>query len=179
MSQSRSVHELDPADVPLNTAAELHDLVFRCVHTMAIPDWLQLQLTISQLKGLFTIATYGSLSIGELARRLGVSLPTASTLVEALVGLGYVSRHEDGEDRRRTLTRLTIEGETLVGRLQLGRQQMLRESLGRLGADELASLVRGLRALVRELDPPAPVRLTVATPAASQRTAPISTKGRH
>lgn len=130
-------------------AVELQRLVFR--HTLSTPEWSQLQLSMPRLKALFGIACHGSLTIGGLARELGVSLPTASTLVEALVCHGYASRREDVGDRRRTLAELTPAGERLVTQLREGSSKMLQDSLGRLEEDDLDALVRGLRALTRSL----------------------------
>jgi DNA-binding MarR family transcriptional regulator len=133
----------------VDDAVELQRLVFR--HTLSTPEWSQLQLSMPRLKALFGIACHGSLTIGGLARELGVSLPTASTLVEALVGHGYASRREDVGDRRRTLAELTPAGERLVTRLREGSSKMLQESLQRLHEDDLEALVRGLRALTRSM----------------------------
>ena len=130
-------------------AIELQRLVFR--QTLSTPEWSRLQLTMPRLKALFGIACHGAITIGGLARELGVSLPTASTLVEALVGQGYASRREDVGDRRRTLAELTPAGERLVTRLRAGSSKMLQESLERLDEDHLEALVRGLTALTRAM----------------------------
>jgi DNA-binding MarR family transcriptional regulator len=130
-------------------AIELQRLVFR--HTLSTPEWSQLQLSMPRLKALFGIACHEALTIGGLARELGVSLPTASTLVEALVGQGYASRREDVGDRRRTLAELTPAGELLVTRLREGSSRVLEECLQRLEENDLDALVRGLRALTREM----------------------------
>jgi MarR family transcriptional regulator, organic hydroperoxide resistance regulator len=139
----------DPSEAFVDEAVELQRAVVR--HTLSSPAWSQLQLSMPRLKALFTIACLGSPTIGGLARELGASLPTASTLVEALVGQGYVSRREDTGDRRRTLAELTPAGERLVARLREGSTRVLREGLVRLAEDDLAALVRGLRALSDEL----------------------------
>ena len=133
----------------VDEAIELQRLVFR--QTLSTPEWSRLQLSMPRLKALFGIACHGSLTIGGLARELGVSLPTASTLVEALVSNGYASRREDVVDRRRTLAELTPAGERLVTRLRAGSSNMLHQSLVRLEEDDLDALVRGLRALTRSL----------------------------
>ncbi len=133
----------------VDEAIELQRLVFR--HTLSTPEWSRLQLTMPRLKALFGIACHDSLTIGGLARELGVSLPTASTLVEALVSNGLASRREDLGDRRRTLVELTAAGERLVTRLREGSSKMLQQSLAQLEEDDLDALVRGLRALTRSL----------------------------
>jgi DNA-binding MarR family transcriptional regulator len=128
---------------------ELQRLVVR--HSLSAPAWSQLQLTMPRLKALFSIACERSPTVGGLARALGVSLPTASTLVEALVAQGYASRREDAGDRRRTLVELTPAGESLVVELREGSSRLLHDSLERLDPEDLAALARGLRALAREL----------------------------
>jgi DNA-binding MarR family transcriptional regulator len=149
MLQSKTFAGEALSDALVTEAIELQRSVFR--QTLSTPEWSRLQLTMPRLKALFTIACQGSLTIGGLARELGVSLPTASTLVEALVGQGYASRREDAVDRRRTLTELTASGERLVTRLREGSSKMLHDSLQRLDEDDLAALVQGLRALTRAL----------------------------
>ncbi|HEX3607580.1 MAG TPA: MarR family transcriptional regulator [Candidatus Dormibacteraeota bacterium] len=130
-------------------AIDLQRVVFR--QTLSTPEWSRLQLSMPRLKALFGIACNGPLTIGGLARELGVSLPTASTLVEALVSGGYVARREDVGDRRRTLAELTPAGERLVTTLREGSSKMLHLSLLRLEEDELEALLRGLRALTRSM----------------------------
>jgi DNA-binding MarR family transcriptional regulator len=149
MLQSETFAGQRSLDSLVGEAIELQRLVFR--HTLSTPEWSQLQLTMPRLKALFGIACHGALTIGGLARELGVSLPTASTLVEALVGQGYVSRREDVGDRRRTLAELTPAGERLVSTLRQGSAKMLQDSLQRLDEEDLEALVRGLSALTRAL----------------------------
>jgi MarR family transcriptional regulator, organic hydroperoxide resistance regulator len=149
MLQSETFAGLTSQESLVDEAIELQRLVFR--HTLSTPEWSRLQLSMPRLKALFGIACHGSLTIGGLARELGVSLPTASTLVEALVSGGYASRREDAVDRRRTLAELTPAGERLVTRLRAGSSKMLQQSLARLDEDDLDALVRGLRALTGSL----------------------------
>jgi DNA-binding MarR family transcriptional regulator len=130
-------------------AIELQRLIVR--HSLSAPAWSRLQLTMPRLKALFAIACEGSPTVSGLGRALGVSLPTASTLVEALVAQGYVSRRVDADDRRRTLVELTPAGDGLVSQLREGSTRPLHDGLRRLDPDDLAALVRGLRALSREL----------------------------
>src|SRR5436305_10823750 len=125
---------------------QAQNLIARAMHTAAEPTWLQLDLTIGQLKGLFTLAD-SPMTIGQLAEALGSGKPAASILVERLVQLGLVERAEDLLDRRRTIARVTARGEELTARLRQGGRERLRAWLSRLGDDDLAALVQGLRAL--------------------------------
>src|SRR5213593_846046 len=49
-------------------------------------------------------------AMSELARHLGVSVPTVSKSIDVLVDRGWVERWVDPSDRRQTLARLTVEG---------------------------------------------------------------------
>ncbi len=109
------------------------------------PDWVELDLTLAQVKALFALSDDEPAPIGHVARRLGIGLPTASHLVEKLVRGGLVERAEDPKDRRRTLAQLTLTGEELVDRL-LGGVHRLPALLRELDEDDLAAFLRGLRA---------------------------------
>lgn len=113
--------------------------------------WLELELTMGQLKGLFALAQGGPMPVGRLAERLGVSEPTTSALVDRLARLGLVRREEDPRDRRRTLVSLSAQGELRVAELHQGGQQWLEEALGRMEDGDLEALARGLEALARAL----------------------------
>src|SRR5437588_6971759 len=92
---------------------------------------------MAQLKGRFALAD-SPMTIGQLADALGSGKPAASILVERLVQLALVERAEDPLDRRRTIARVTPQGEELVARLRQGGRDRLRAWLSRLGDDDLA-----------------------------------------
>jgi DNA-binding MarR family transcriptional regulator len=122
--------------------------VVQALHAAAEPTWLQLELTMGQVKALFTLAD-DALTVSQLADRLGIGKPAASILVERLVQLRLVTRTEDQSDRRRTLVRLTAESTVLVEQLREGGQGTFRAWLGQMDDDDLTALVQGLQALSR------------------------------
>jgi len=122
-------------------------VVFQAIQAMAPSPWLQLDLTMAQLKGLFLLANHGPMTVGHLAQALAVGKPAASILADRLVQLGLVERAEDPHDRRRTFVRLSASGEDLVIRLRQGSCERLRAWLGQLSAGDLAALRQGLYAL--------------------------------
>src|SRR6478672_11227032 len=75
--------------------------------------WLDVELSMSQLKMLFVLGHLqppgerGGVRVGELARALGVTLPTVSVVVDRLVDRDLVRREEAPEDRRQHLCRLS------------------------------------------------------------------------
>lgn len=127
-------------------------------------DWCQLSLTIAQLKALLVVADQGPLPVGGIAGSLGVTLPAASSVVDALVRRGLVGRRQDEADRRRTLVGLSPEGGELVQRLRHGVVGRLREVVRRLAHGEREALVRGLRAVVAAARAERRARLRSAVP---------------
>ena len=114
----------------------------------AVGGWMEIDLTLPQLRTLLILAEEGPLVIGQIAQRLGVGLSTGGHLVDRLVQAGLAERAEDTGDRRRTLARLTPRGEELYARL-LNRAQHMHSLIQKLDEDDLAALLQGLRAINR------------------------------
>ncbi len=111
------------------------------------PDWIQLDLTMGQLRTLMALAADGPLTVSALAERLAIAKPTASILIDHLVQVGDATRTEDPDDRRRTLVALTSTGDELVARLRQGKAERFERWLAAMQPDDLAALTRGMRAL--------------------------------
>lgn len=138
-----------PQETSIDEMIELYRAVYRALHTATAQDWLELDLSMGQLKVLFTLANMGAATIGQIAEQLGVSLPTASQLVDRLVRAGLAERTIDGADRRYTWVRLAAAGHELVLRLRQGSGSQLRAWLDQLQPDEFAALVCGMQALAQ------------------------------
>ena len=110
--------------------------------------WMDIDLTIAQLRTLLVLAEEGPLVIGQIAQRLGVGLSTGGHLVDRLVQAGLAERAEDAEDRRRTLAQLTPKGEDLYARL-LNHPLQIQMLIQKLDKDDLAALLQGLQAINR------------------------------
>lgn len=115
----------------------------------AVPRWMELELTMAQLKTLFAVAHRGPLTVNALAELLGVTQSTVSHLVDRLESAHMVERVPDAEDRRRTLVQLAPAGAEMLRTLQQGQHEHLRSIFERLELGDLAALVRGLSALLR------------------------------
>jgi DNA-binding MarR family transcriptional regulator len=77
-------------------------------------EFTTLDITMAQAKLLYVLVAAGELTMSETARRLGVTVSTASGAVEHLVGLGLVHRSDDPSNRRQVLVSVTGAGaETL------------------------------------------------------------------
>jgi DNA-binding MarR family transcriptional regulator len=126
---------------------ERHRLLARELHAASAPVWIELDLSMAQLKTLMVIADQEPLTISQVAESLGVGAPTASQLVDRLVQAGLAGRADDPADRRRALVQLSEAGHTLVERLRNGPRERLRELLSQLDDDDRAALLQGLEAL--------------------------------
>jgi DNA-binding MarR family transcriptional regulator len=113
--------------------------------------WMEIDLTIAQLRTLLVLAEEGPLVIGHIAQRLGIGLSTGGHLVDRLVQAGLAERTEDVEDRRRTLARLTPKGEDLYARL-LNHPLQIQSLVQKLNDSDMAALLQGLQALNRLVD---------------------------
>lgn len=127
-------------------------------------------LPSSQYQALLAIKGHpgrARMTVGELARELGVANHTASGLVERLVGKGLLARLPDEQDRRRILLALTPGAEIILSRMaqtHLEELQRMQPSLVTL-FQQFGPPVReaaGARATRPELPEPRP-------PASSRR----------
>ena len=99
------------------------------------------------------LATAGPLTVGEQARRFGISHATATEVVNRLETKGLVERSKDGGDQRRVFVRLTERGREQTAALA-GRnvEDPLLQAVGALPASTRAAIIEGLGALLRAAD---------------------------
>ncbi|MGH2444273.1 MAG: MarR family winged helix-turn-helix transcriptional regulator [Chloroflexota bacterium] len=132
----------------LEDVIEGQRLILRATHAASTTTWLELQLTMAQLKALFVL-DQAPRSVTEVGEALGTGKAAASLLVERLVHLGLVDRTEDPLDRRRTLTHLTPQAELSFRQLREAGRERYRDWVGLLNDDDLAALAQGIQALAR------------------------------
>ncbi|MCO6005089.1 MarR family transcriptional regulator [Actinoallomurus purpureus] len=109
-------------------------------------DWPD-HLTPSRLSALTTIAAGEPLPVGELARRMAVSTPTVSHIVDALERLQLIDRRPDPRDRRVCRLVLSDAGDELLDDLGRRNTGFLADRIRRLPADQRAGLTAALPAL--------------------------------
>jgi DNA-binding MarR family transcriptional regulator len=110
------------------------------------------ELTLAQLRVLFRLRNSGPMPSSQLAVGLGVTLPTITSVIDRLVGKGFVDRSDDASDRRRVIVGVTAAGREIVERVQQGRRARLARALESLEERELLALVTGLEALAVAAD---------------------------
>jgi DNA-binding MarR family transcriptional regulator len=104
-------------------------------------------LTVPQFRCLNFIEATAGASITEVATFLGVSLATASAMVDRLVRARYVLASTSAEDRRRSRLHISGSGRSLLRRMRRGAQRELAVALGTRTPAELAGLIDGLAVL--------------------------------
>jgi DNA-binding MarR family transcriptional regulator len=109
-------------------------------------DSVRRGLTLSQVTVLLLLkeARGGTMPMGQTAHELGVSLPTASGLVDRLHREGLVDRVVNVRDRRVVLVRLTPEGRTVIQRMLRLLSDLLTHLLADLTEAEQESLAQAV-----------------------------------
>jgi DNA-binding MarR family transcriptional regulator len=133
------------------TEAEVHALV-RQLHevTAASPDaWSEVDLTLTQIRALFVLATRQPVRVGDLAGALGMSLASASALSERLGRLGHVERQRGVEDQRTVILVLSEKGKRLLSRIERESTARLSRAIRSMTEAERRALAVSLRAFVR------------------------------
>ena len=105
----------------------------------------ELDVSITQMKTLHVLAEGSSeLSVKELSDRLGLSLPGASRIVDALLRRGWLERREDPVDRRVKRVGITDEGRRVVDRIEAARLAGLEDYAASLTPEQRTRLSSAL-----------------------------------
>jgi DNA-binding MarR family transcriptional regulator len=111
------------------------------------------ELTFPQWRALLVLGEReDGARIGEVAARVGVTLPATSRLLRRLERRGLTAFAPDELDRRATRARLTIRGRGVRAAILEDRRAALREIAGTLSTSEGLDLAAGLRAIADELE---------------------------
>lgn len=113
----------DPAgdDPPRATAAELADIVLVFQRRLLARLSQELAPGGVSFTQFFLLDAFGSgktLTMSEIAARMGNTTAAATGLVDRLENLGHVERAHATDDRRKVLVRRTDLGAALVGRIK-------------------------------------------------------------
>ena len=112
------------------------------------PDvWMELSLTIAQMKSLFFIANEGSVNFRKLATALKVTPSNVTGIIDRLAEQGLVTRTENPEDRRMQMLQLTGAGEKLISNLRERRASQMSSVLNQMTREELTTVAQGFALL--------------------------------
>ncbi len=128
--------------------AQVHDRAVGMVGPMPLPP----DLTMQQVRVLGCVVKEPGLSGHELGKRIGVSAPTASGLVERLVEKGLIARVDDPDDRRVRRLHPTTEGLAVIREMDSMFARSLGALIEHLSLEDLDLLRRGTLAMLSALD---------------------------
>jgi len=141
---------------PKTLAAELLDMwshLMRGSSQQMFTVLGELELSMTQMKTLSMLDDcLEEVSVKELSDLLGLSLPATSRTVDGLLRRGFLSRHEDAEDRRIKRVRLTDDGRAVVQRIVTARLQGLESYASTLSDEQRAGLMAALLELPHRKD---------------------------
>jgi DNA-binding MarR family transcriptional regulator len=154
----------DPATASLGRLLDLHQEYMRRLSVGAVGAWLQLDLTLPQLRLLYLLAREGPATPGALARTLRLAPSTVTGLLDRLDERGLVRRDDDPASRRCVVASATGAGAALIDDVVASRREQLSALLARLSEDERARVAEAFRLLVAVAEPPAPIAAVAAAP---------------
>ncbi len=114
--------------------------------------WVELGLTMTQLRVLFLLRIEDGASAGALAERLNVTPSTLTRIVDRLVRQELVRREPDDDDRRLVLHYLSTTGASTVEEIERRGRARMDEVLDRLSDPQLERLVAALEDLSAALE---------------------------
>jgi DNA-binding MarR family transcriptional regulator len=104
-------------------------------------------LSIPQFRTMGFVQRNPDSSLSDLADYLGLTLPSASKLVDGLVKQKLISRQESIIDRRRLTLVLTPNGESIVNSAREAALANLTKIISRLSNDELGTIHQAMELL--------------------------------
>jgi DNA-binding MarR family transcriptional regulator len=125
--------------------------MFKTSHNQVPRDWHRVDLTMPQLKVLFSLFVDDHLPCSSLADAVGVSLPTINGILNRLTQRGLIVRHVDRTDRRRVLNGLSRRGHRLIEGLWISHLDWLSEILDRMDSSDLEIVEQALTIIVGAL----------------------------
>lgn len=129
----------------------LFHVLMRHVAESHAPEFLGVDVTMSQAKALYLLSVRPSATMSSIASELGVGASAASGLIDRLAAQGYVERREDPGDRRHQLVTITDKGTAALDSMHEMRAQVTLRLLQGFAVDELEAFRTSLIALDREV----------------------------
>jgi DNA-binding MarR family transcriptional regulator len=136
----------------VNKILDFQRRIMRCSGDDEPHAWLELNLTIAQLKSLFFINFEGVTNFKRVAEALGVSPPNVTGIIDRLVEQGMISREENPQNRRMQMLSLTQTGKALITELKERKNSHMSGILITLRTEDLSALAQGMDALTGALE---------------------------
>jgi DNA-binding MarR family transcriptional regulator len=110
--------------------------------------WLNMDLTMPQLKIMVMLWREGPTRMTELASGLAVTLATATGIVDRLVEKNHVVRESLPGDRRVVLCRLSDEGQEFMETMWLSGRTQVARILKMMTPEQLKAVAQGVEVFI-------------------------------
>jgi DNA-binding MarR family transcriptional regulator len=152
MKQCRTpiTERVAPADAAGEAAAGLLEVVPAVMRAIRLKmrESTSSELSVVQFRSL-ALADHQprGASVSEIAAHIGLTMPSASKLVDVLVRRGYLRRTSDPTDRRMALLVPTTKGRRAMNAARRTTRGHLARMLGQVSSDHLRQIVAALEAM--------------------------------
>ena len=109
-------------------------------------------VTPQQMVTILTISELKSCKISIISKRMGISPPVVTGLIDRLVMSGYVARMRDSQDRRIVFVKLTKKGNTYVGKFRRTIQKKWKQILVHLTDEERLAYINIMKKLMEAFE---------------------------
>ncbi len=117
----------------LKRSEEIFNSLSPCVPT----EWFSSDLTVAQLRVMLVLKSQGPTRMSDIAASLGVTLPTATGIVDKLVKKKLLVRKTEPADRRLVICSLSPAGQENIDRLWTSSQFQMEKLLTGLSTEQL------------------------------------------
>ena len=121
---ARYTNAVSPREPVEEEILELFHALMRHVAESHAPEFLGVDVTMSQAKALYLLSVRPGVPMSSIAAELRVGPSAVSGLVDRLVAQGYVERKEDPVDRRQQLVTITDTGMAALDHMRELRAQI-------------------------------------------------------
>ncbi len=128
---------------------QLSEKAFRELFPLLPIEWLKFDITMPQLKVVLLLHMTHSMRMSDIASALGVSLATATGVVDRLVERDIVQRESQPDDRRVVLCALSEKGQKMIGGLWQLSRDSIKELLDGMNSTQLESVTGALEAITQ------------------------------
>jgi DNA-binding MarR family transcriptional regulator len=120
-----------------NHILQIAEEIYKMIGPAVPEEWLSSDLTVTQLRLLLLLHTFGPSRMSDIAANLGVTLPTTTTIVDNLVRKSLIMRHTSPEDRRVVICNLSSDGYKLINALWVSGRLVMEKLLENLTPEQL------------------------------------------
>jgi len=107
-------------------------------------------LTMLQCEAMLCIKQHKQAHMGDIASHFATTMPTATALIDKLIGTKYVKRENDVKDRRIVRINLTKAGEKLLSEATKQKTSKMDKLLSYLSKQDKLELLRILKVLAEK-----------------------------